>query len=104
MCYVKRRRDVVARCEGMKRRFRNRCGRLCYWRRGTHAVTSPLEAKHAAACDSLRKDLEAAHRRHAALSDELNEAHDERLAVEASKLSAAEARDRAVGSAALYNN
>ena len=66
---------------------------FAYWRRGTHAVTSQSrDAKHAAACDSLRKDLEAAHRRHAALSDELNDAHDERLAFEASRASAAEAR------------
>ena len=36
---------------------------FAYWRRGTHAVTSQsMEARHAAACDALRKDLEAAHR------------------------------------------
>ena len=50
-----------------------------YWRRGTHAVTSQsMEAKHAAACDSLRKDLEAAHQRHAAARDELLLARGER--------------------------
>ena len=66
---------------------------FAYWRRGTHAVTSQsMEAKHAAACDSLRKDLEAAHQRHAAAREEQAEAHDERLAVEAGRLSAAEAR------------
>ena len=66
---------------------------FAYWRRGTHAVTSQsMEERHAAACDALRKDLEAAHQRHAALSDELTEAHDERLAFEASRASAAEAR------------
>ena len=52
---------------------------FAYWRRGTHAVASQsMEARHAAACDALRKDLEAAHRRHAALSEEQAEAHDER--------------------------
>ena len=56
-----------------------------YWRRGTHAVASQsMEAKHAAACDALRKDLEAAHQRHAAAREEQAEAHDERLAFEAS--------------------
>ena len=66
----------------------------------THAVASQSMEATRRGRDSLRKDLEAAHQRHAALSEELTEAHDERLAVEAGRLERGRGPNRAAGSAA----